>query len=663
MKIKCILDTNEYTQKPAHWEIRQITKDLKNNIKKYQVEITLEELADRLIHGCTFKPALMNGSKNHNWVSQQIFALDFDSNMILISNVTGKKVERDESITIEEQAIRDNCRIKDNRTTIEEQLNRCKEVGIYPIFGYKTFSYSPEKQKFRLIFCSNEKITDIDQRNKIQRALMEIFDKSDEITFDPTRWFYGGKELINIDFNNRIDCNYVIDYYYKNIVQASNFNIMVKSPHNNNNIYIYNIVGGKNPNRNIIINDNIKAISNRDAKYLKHKLNHPHMTFTNNQDFCDYIFKEIDLAELLEIDNPTSFRCILHDDHNPSAGIFKNEQGYWIYNCFACQASYNLLGVIEVLGKFKSRPKAYKFIRDIFNLEILETDWQKEQKEILLENLKVLNNGELDVKCPKAYKNIKLNIKYLEKLHYIALDNLLSEEYSDENGNVVFFASTRYIAQQLGISPTRANEISNKNVLFQYHRLINRLDCKDVPEKLFKRSQAININKGNHKHITYFSIPSYNSLLYPVVEQQAKKWKENNYTMTGISREMFYRAEGKEVADWLYPQFKQVTDNNGNIVDRTTSKFSDAMTFDIVKIIYSLIKQKGYATEQEITSLLQSKYGKNRIEKQIKKSLKEILDSYEIDGCPIIKVRANKDIKNKLRIKQAGYPFILTIKL
>lgn len=410
-------------------------------------------------------------------------------------------------------------------------------------------------------------------------------------------------------------------------------------------------------------NYNIKAIHNRDMRYLKDKLNHPHMVFQNNQEFCDYIFKKIDLGEFLEFKYPKSIKCIFHDDHNNSAGIFQNEEGYWIYHCFGCGANYNLLGAVEMLGKFKSRPKAYKFIREIFNLEIKETEWQQEQKEILLENIKVLNNGELERNCPQTYKNIKSNIKYLNQLLLIAMDNVSNEKMADEDENALFFASTRYICKLMGMNESNIKEVSKKTTLMAYHKLLNKVDDSAINEDLLKRSRAININSTDknrkYRHVNYYSIPSYNNILFGEIEQQGVAWKENNYTIKGLSREMFFRTEGKDVADWLYPQYKEVYDKKQkSIVDRKTSFRSDQRTNRIVELIFSGLNIKGYITEKEISYLLMTdkkiRITKSEAERQLKKSLPEILDAYNLQ-----RIRANKQIKEQFGITNGGYPFLI----
>ena len=523
----------------------------------------------------------------------------------------------------------------------------------------------------------DKEINDFETAKKIQFYLMNMINESDIRCKNLNRFYYAGKEIV---FDSAIvldsfkitqlskDIN--VNEMVKKDSKPSNDKGLEKSPHNNIKIYdnSYIIVGTKTPDQDETRETddyyNIKAIANRDIEYLKKKLNYPHKICNNNQEFIDYIVKEIDLGALLEFNYPKSIRCIFHDDNSPSASIFQNEKGDWIYNCFGCNVSYNIVGVIEVLGKFKSRPKAYKFIREIFNIEMVETEWQKEQKEILLENMKVLNNGELERNCPQVYKNIKSNIKYLNQLLLIAMDSVSNEKMTDDDDNVLFFASTRHICRLMGMKEGNIKEISKKNTLFTYHKLLNKIDNSEAPEDLLKRSKAIGANTTDknkkYRHVNYYSIPSYNNLLFPEIEQQGEQWKENNYTIKGLSREMFYRGEGQEVADWLYPQYKQVYDKKKeSIMDRSTTARSDLRTNRIVEIIFQYIENQNYCTEKDIVeNLIQDeklRITKGEAERQIKKSLKEILDSYGLE-----RIRANKEIKNQYgMVNVSGYPFII----
>jgi len=442
MNIKCMIDKTYYNSKPTGADIGTIQNRLK------ATDITIKDLAKELIEGASFRPSFLMGKKETDWISQQIFALDFD-----------------------------------NGTTIDEELNRCRELNILPIFAYTSFSHSKEHHKFRLVFCMDSIINDYDTAKQIQSILMGLFNKSDKQCSNIGRLYFGGRDLVYEDYDNMID--------YKNMLTVyddilSNNKLGVLGVQDKDNIYnINSIVYPKNPpTDNKDMNYNIQAIREHNIVYLKTilNINNDTLIFETQQQFLDYIFK-IDLPELLGIDNPRNFKCLFHNDNNPSANIFNDkETGNYIYKCnsASCGVAYNIIGIIERLGNFKSRPKTYKFIKDLFNLEIMETDWQKEQKEILIENLKAIHNGELESNCPQAYKNNKRILKYLEQMHLIALDNIYNEKLTDDDGNVVFFASRSYIAKKLNINTL------NKN-----------LQCKIINKK-----KEYDKYKNHHKYLS-----------------------------------------------------------------------------------------------------------------------------------------------------------------
>jgi len=173
--VKIMLDKTRFKNKPTGIETGTIQKRLA------PTTISIQDLANELRHGSTFKPAYLKGTKNIDWMSQQIFALDFDDG-----------------------------------GTIDEAIDKCKKLNILPVFGYTSFSHIPyANERFRLVFCTPDEITDIDQRNKLQSALMTVFGETDQCTIDPTRLFYGGKSLFYENYYNRIDPNIIIDSYYK----------------------------------------------------------------------------------------------------------------------------------------------------------------------------------------------------------------------------------------------------------------------------------------------------------------------------------------------------------------------------------------------------------------------------------------------------------------
>lgn len=663
MKIKLIIDNVNYQSKPKN-DIGTIINRMTIDTAK---EYSIEEIKQNILDGKTNRPAYCGG-KESEWVSQQVFMIDIDNE----GNLTDDIVLDDYVKLVEGKKTKVKFLVGSKQhKSYDEIIEHCKNINLIPNFVYTSFNHKEEQHKYRLVFILDKVITDFEIAKKIQLYLMHSIGEVDEQCKNLNRPYFAGKAIV-FDSNNLLNNNNIIEDSKDIMVNVLPSNSTSskpreKCPPNNKEILVNSIIirGTKTPTTDREETYTIKAISNRDVKYLKGKYGSGEKKmFNNNKEFMDYIRKEIDLGELLEFNYPKSIRCIFHEDNNNSASIFQSpDDGAWIYHCFGCGVSYNILGVIEMLGKFKSRPKAYKFIREIFNLEMKETEWQKEQKELIDENLRALDTGELELNCPQAYKNIKSNLKYIRQLLYIAKDNVSNEKMTDEEDNVVFFASNKFIAKELKMNIDSSKEISKKTTFMSYHKLLNKLDDSEVSEDLVKRSRAISINSldknKKYRHVNYYSIPSYNNLLFTEIEEQGKKWKENNYTIKGLSREMFYRTEGKEISDWLYPQYKQVFDKpKESVVDRTTTTRSDKRTKRIVKIIFEILQCKNYVTEKEIVDILiedeEIRITKGEAERQLKKSLKEILDSYGLK-----RIRANKEIKEQYGMDGTGYPFII----
>ena len=175
-KIKCMLFEHKFSEKPQRSEVGWVQTNIK------ETDISIEDLANELIQGASFKPAvLVGGNRAENWFQQQLFVLDFDGG-----------------------------------TEIEEAYNNAVELGIKPCFMYTTFSHTEKHHKFRMIFCSDKVITDGNLRDKLQATLMGIMEGSDKVCFNRDRLFFGGRgpNVIHTDFDARINAKTVIDKYW-----------------------------------------------------------------------------------------------------------------------------------------------------------------------------------------------------------------------------------------------------------------------------------------------------------------------------------------------------------------------------------------------------------------------------------------------------------------
>jgi len=610
---------HKFKEKPQGKQCGWVQKSLT------QANISIENLADALCHGASFKPAvLVGGNKAENWCQQQLFGLDFDDGI-----------------------------------KIEEAYNKVISLGIIPCFMYTTFSHKEEHHKFRMIFCNDTVITDGNIRDRLQATLMGIIGDIDEVCFNRDRLFFGGKGQLVLypDYEARINVESIIERYWNDDFEQYISNAKPKkkktpaasskSKDKRNSDKEYG------PYENL----NVKAIKEHDVEYLRKVLAHEPIEFENKNEFWDYIYSELDIAELIDIDNPHSFCCVLHDDHNPSANIFTTQNGIQKYRCCSENLTLNIKQLIEMLGNFKSEYKSIQFIMDIYNLSIKESKWSIEQREnidLMISNITLNKFKEL---CPQADKNIKYAKDTFLMMLSIARNNVYSEKFSNDDGEIVFFVTNKKLAEYMGKgnSQKKIDKVSKYIKMLIYHDLIRILDDSQVPkELLMKAIKYSGIDKRSGNHVSFYAIPSWVIQQLKTIENNGIRWKDKGYRIGGVSFDMFYRSEGFDIAASLYPQYKKKKNEYGEIVNRTTTQASDERTMKISEVILKTIQRKGYCTEKEVVYILGNQYRYEVTETQIKRCLNEIMDSYGLK-----KVKANKVLKEQYQIKSNGYPNII----
>ncbi|MDB1931716.1 hypothetical protein PMY12_14620 [Clostridium tertium] len=167
------IDTEKHDKKPSKSETAAIQKRI-GSLKK---EVTVKELVKAIEEGRSFKAAALNGNKNLNWESQQVFCIDVDN---------------------DERSIN-----KYGMLTPKVAYDRFERLGIAPTFYYESFSSTNEKPKFRLVFLTPEPVYDVRIRNSIQMALMNIMPEGDRACKDLSRLFHGTNkkcELVKFDY-------------------------------------------------------------------------------------------------------------------------------------------------------------------------------------------------------------------------------------------------------------------------------------------------------------------------------------------------------------------------------------------------------------------------------------------------------------------------------
>jgi hypothetical protein len=355
---------------------------------------------------------------------------------------------------------------------------------------------------------------------------------------------------------------------------------------------------------------------------------------SNRADLKHIIYTKISINDFLGV-NDGMFNCIIHRDSNPSANIITLKDGTQVYKCFGCGFIGTITTLVEAIARC-NKVKAIEFIQKVYDIEVIETEKQKQIKEMLKENIEYIMSEQFEKEYPDLYKVIKRYIPYLVCLNELAIQNVIDDDLLSDD-KAIFFSSIRYIARYL--NNNNIGRTNNRVNLFAFLGLLEKLSKESIPEKYLQRAK---VYKKEKYMTSYYAIPSYSYYCLNEASQKAQTYKEKNMTMTGFSRELLIRSLSENEANKVYVQQKDEK------LSEASQKFADKAR----KIILDLIQQQGYCTEEQIIRQIRGKKEEKKI--KLKRCLQEILESYNLK-----RVKANKELKEKFGIASKGYPFLI----
>ncbi len=626
--IKCMYFNHRFKDKPQGKQCGWVQKSLT------QVNITIENLADALVHGASFKPGVLaGGNKAENWIEQQLFGLDFDDGI-----------------------------------RIEEAYNKVISLGITPCFMYTTFSHKGEHHKFRMIFCNDTVITDGNIRDKLQATLMGTIGGIDEVCFNRDRLFFGGKghTVLYPDYDTRINAESIIEKYWNDDFEQYISNAKPKSKKKKDST----AAGIKNKDRkskNIIVyEDNTDAISTLNIPLLQERLGikgdligtdrrrysllvptqspeaeksgrceNGVYQFQSEAEMYNYI-NSIDLQEYLGVPSGT-FCCILptHEDNKPSAHIYITDDGTQIYKCFGCNQARTIISITEQLAHCK-RSEAINFIKRVYGIDYKPSEWVEQQRQLMIDSALYLDSEEFKETFPQINKLIRTRKADIQKI-LMHMTKYISDGLQLD-GKPLFFASLTSLMKvcERNSKPKMSQSIT----LFALLNMLNKVELNCIPEDELKKAKQISAKYGFKKIVNFYQIEEYGFTTLEDSEKIAATLLDNNMTLKGLSREYILRTFGVDLADKVYPQFK-FENRQG------TSAKSDYLTGEIALVVLETIKDQGYIFERNVNL-------NGTIGTQWKKSIQEILNSYGLR-----RVKLNKELKEKYGIKTNGYPCII----
>ena len=380
----------------------------------------------------------------------------------------------------------------------------------------------------------------------------------------------------------------------------------------------------------------ISASKPKTSMTPKYKFQHKRKIFKSYKEVFDYITKNVSMFDYLKkyynLDavSEKSFRCIFHNDEKASADIFKTDSGIELYYCHSsnCGFTGNLIQVVAKLEKC-SRSRAINKICENLNVKYEENI---ETMKFLLDNIKTIDD-DIQYSHKDLYGVIYRYLPTLRALHFIALKNII---YADNEKDLIFSASTNYVAKALG-----KNDKKNTGAdisLFCLLKLIDKIDLDNENVSECYKQYIKRFQGDRDKYVNVYSIPQYNYDKLTECNEMAKQVKEKNLRKKHFTYESVANAFGTDTADRVFPQVK------GKRV-RDIDEY-------LLYVITTLLEEYGYFTENSVREFYREndKYFK---ENTFIKQLPAI-----IQNLGLKKVKASKLIKEKYNILSSGYPYL-----
>lgn len=437
-------------------------------------DLALEEIFNKLLAGYAVRPACYEGSREvKDFVSQQLLFIDVD-----------KKSH-----------------------TIAKSLEICKEYGLDPAFIYKSYNYSKNHEKHRIVFVVDEPLTNSDEVKVIVEVLHRTF-KADKTTINLPRVFLGtvkGAHLTSL--KSRVTRKQLLELCKKcatfEQMEMGLDGIMTGLEHGQNgafqqgdiNKYIYNNKYNLRPRTEITSSKVPLGIGMTmfEGGQLLEKL-HTFEQHIENMHERNYIsFKELicefNKFDLTSIFGSESFSCIFHEDRNPSASIGRNGDSTF-YKCFSEKCDI-VLHPIDIYCSMMNieRHKAAKYLIKTFGFRIITP----ELREACERSYNSVNNMLIDIndnsKKAKVKAKYPLLFKHLRQGKTTQVTNAVKDfkQYClnkcvmiNDAGEHIFYMPIRTISNLAQAGKTTVDRVIT---LLTYCELLEKIPDSEVPAK------------------------------------------------------------------------------------------------------------------------------------------------------------------------------------
>lgn len=586
---KIHLDNKKFHSKPLD---ALTLSNLHKRICKTVEEIAPKELAESLANGQTMVLGVMKNQvrKKVNLNYQEVIALDFDDNT-----------------TIEE--IKNTDFIKDNAS-----------------FIYTTFSHTEGHHKFRVVFFLEDKLTNNEQVLAVYNKLFEMFPTADISCKDSSRFFFGGKSYMEINFNNKFDVNTIVELPESTPVQEVHEQLELAV--DNTKAEDVNI----KPTWWLIRHGHDDLVKARLSKYK---------ATTHHQATAMEYVKSLNMGEVLDLPTERNFNDLFTEDANPSANVYKLEDSeVWLYTRHSSDESKRFTGsLIQVVQKLK---KTHFIGALMYLIEVMDIDF-KATKEIqrLINEIEIYSALLLSSDLKKTYPHVAKIFKDgrtnyasdVVQILQIAKNNVVEV---DGEIRMISQLSVRELAERIHGTDKKKNRVSKVLNLMSTTDWIDKLSAEDLPEaiktKLVEYQEAN--NRKYRKNVIEFKY--LGSDFFGTLNNKCEVMLDKGFTAKAtLTKEGLQNTFNETEANKVFNQD----------TDRKISKLSSNVETEAVHFIMESIEENGYVEEKAVIEHLSNFIGKSLSDYKFKQLRSKITEGYGLE-----RVRLNKTLKKEFAV-------------
>lgn len=624
------LDNQQFNKKPENQEIGIIT----NKIYKQRADLNLRDLAKEIAEkGRTVMLATYIANLKPSELEQQsLLMLDFDNQ------------DKDNQFTLE-QALADRF-IRDNAC-----------------FIYRTFSDSKAVDKFRVVFALDCALESTDEVTMAYRYLLSKYTQADQKTKNPNRLFFGSNSgFIEINFNNRLKKSEVV----KEVLEVLEVKEKVKTAYVANEIKQYEII------------DNTKVyecIKNKEFKKAKEILaikyanrNVLNMEFENEISVKNFYTTEVDIVEFLDLPQSKNFCCILTEEENASAGIYRTAKtNIQIYHNFATNFKADLIILIAKLAEINTF-EAIELIMYLTSSQLIQDTATQRKLRAVKYFVSKLKSEDLKELYPQSYRYFDRNLEEI-----IEMIELISEyQYFDKEGNLKIMSylsldtMTRILNHRIRHKTITKNTVNKCIYLLTLTDIIIKEQVENVDKDIIRAIQSKRREKGidDKKRLPNF-LTFAEVVDLETVEEILTILRNKKFNVAGcLNYEWIYYNYSQEIADKLFPQ--KFTENKKSIITENMIYSNDSIK-KVEAIInhihqYLTINNTNYIKNATLVAILkENKFPK--IEKNLGKFRNKAVAEYvNYFGTKLYLDKINKDLKEELGISEVVKGYIYYIK-